>query len=66
MTPKEVLEYAKQNEVRQVDLRFTDIPGLTHHISYPIDQLEESSFEAGFGIDGSSIQIGRASCWERV
>ena len=56
MTPKEVLEYAKQNEVRQVDLRFTDIPGLTHHISYPIDQLDESSFEAGFGIDGSSIR----------
>jgi len=56
MTPKEVLEYAKQHEVRQVDLRFTDIPGLTHHISYPIDQLEESSFEAGFGIDGSSIR----------
>ncbi|MBY0506040.1 MAG: type I glutamate--ammonia ligase [Bryobacteraceae bacterium] len=56
MTPKEVLDYAKQNDVRQVDLRFTDIPGLTHHISYPISQLEESSFEAGFGIDGSSIR----------
>ncbi len=56
MTPKEVLEYAKANDVRQVDLRFTDIPGLTHHISYPISQLDESSFEAGFGIDGSSIR----------
>lgn len=56
MTPQELLEFAKKNEARQVDLRFTDIPGLTHHISYPISQLDEESFEAGFGIDGSSIR----------
>ncbi|MBY0373943.1 MAG: type I glutamate--ammonia ligase [Bryobacteraceae bacterium] len=56
MTPQELLEFARQHEARQVDLRFTDIPGLTHHISYPISQLDEESFEAGFGIDGSSIR----------
>lgn len=56
MTPKEVLEYAKKREAHQVDLRFADIPGLSHHISYPISELEESSFENGFGIDGSSIR----------
>ena len=31
-------------------------PGLWHHISYPIEQLTEASFEEGFGIDGSSIR----------
>jgi glutamine synthetase len=56
MTPQEVSEFAKKNDARQVDLRFTDIPGLTQHISYPINMLEESSFEDGFGIDGSSIR----------
>ncbi|MEO8025845.1 MAG: type I glutamate--ammonia ligase [Bryobacteraceae bacterium] len=56
MTPKEVLEFVKKKEIRQIDLRFTDLPGLTHHISYPISQLSESSFEEGFGIDGSSIR----------
>lgn len=56
MTPKEVLEFAKEHEVRQVDVRFTDIPGLSHHITYPISELSEESFEAGFGIDGSSIR----------
>jgi glutamine synthetase len=56
MTPQEVLEFAKKNDARQMDLRFTDIPGLTQHISYPINMLEESSFEDGFGIDGSSIR----------
>ena len=56
MSPKEVLEFAKKNDARQLDLRFTDIPGLQHHISYPINMLKEESFEEGFGIDGSSIR----------
>src|SRR6202165_2113014 len=56
MNPKEVLEFAKEKEVRQFDLRFTDLPGLSQHVSYPISQLDQDSFEAGFGIDGSSIR----------
>lgn len=56
MTPQEVLEFAKKEDARQVDLRFTDLPGLNQHISYPIGMLDESSFEDGFGIDGSSIR----------
>ena len=54
--PKTVLEFAKQHDGRILDLRFTDIPGLWHHVSYPINELEESSFEDGFGMDGSSIR----------
>ncbi len=56
MNTKEVLAFAKKHDAKQLDLRFTDIPGLQHHISYPISQLEEDSFENGFGIDGSSIR----------
>lgn len=56
MTPQEVLDFAKKNNVKQFDLRFTDLPGLSQHISYPIGQLSEDSFEEGFGIDGSSIR----------
>jgi len=53
---KTVLEFARNNDAKILDLRFTDIPGLWHHVSYPIDQLTESSFTVGFGIDGSSIR----------
>src|ERR1700692_3400035 len=56
MNPKEILECARKKEVHQVDLRFTDLPGLSQHVSYPITQLTEDSFEEGFGIDGSSIR----------
>jgi glutamine synthetase len=56
MSPKEVLEYAKKNDAKQVDIRFSDIPGLWHHVSYPIHELDEEVFEEGYGFDGSSIR----------
>ena len=55
-TPKDVLDFAKKQEAKQLDLRFTDLPGLQQHLSYPLSELTESSFEEGFGIDGSSIR----------
>jgi len=56
MTPKEVLGMAKENGAKVVDLRFMDFPGIWQHFSVPIRELEESSFEDGFGFDGSSIR----------
>jgi glutamine synthetase len=56
MNPKQVLEFAKKQGVVMVDLKFTDWPGLWQHFSVPIGQLQESSFEDGFGFDGSSIR----------
>ena len=35
MNAKEVLEFAKKKQAKQLDLRFSDIPGLQHHVSYP-------------------------------
>ena len=56
MDSKGVLEYARTHEAKFLDLRFTDLPGLWHHVSFPIEQLNEGSFEDGFGMDGSSIR----------
>ena len=53
---KEVIEFAKKNNVVMVDCRITDSPGLWQHCSHPISQLEESTFEDGYGFDGSSIR----------
>jgi len=56
MTPQKVLEYAKKNNAKMVDLRFMDFPGLWQHFSVPICKLELSIFEEGLGFDGSSIR----------
>ena len=56
MTPKEVVKFAKEQGSRMVDLKFMDYPGVWQHFTVPIAQLEEGSFEEGFGFDGSSIR----------
>ena len=56
MTPKDALNMSKENGAKVVDLRFMDFPGLWQHFSIPIGELEETSFEDGYGFDGSSIR----------
>ena len=55
-TPKEVVELMKNEKVEIVDLRFMDFPGLWQHFSVPPREIEEDTFEAGLGFDGSSIR----------
>ena len=55
-TPKDVLELAKQNGVKMVDMKFMDFIGQWQHFGIPIYELEESVFEDGLGFDGSSIR----------
>ncbi len=56
MTPKEVLAFAQKNKTKMVDLKFLDFPGIWQHFSVPLHELDEGSFEGGFGFDGSSIR----------
>ncbi|MCP4344498.1 MAG: type I glutamate--ammonia ligase [Desulfobacterales bacterium] len=56
MTPKQVLDMAKENKAKVVDIRFMDFPGIWQHFTVPLSELEESSFEDGYGFDGSSIR----------
>lgn len=56
MTPKEVLAFAKEKGAKVVDIRFLDFPGVWQHFTVPLSELDESSFEDGFGFDGSSIR----------
>lgn len=56
MTPREVLAFCRQKEIRAVDLRFMDFPGMQKHFTIPVQALTEESFEDGFTFDGSSIR----------
>ena len=56
MTPKEVLAFAKENNIVQVDYKFIDFPGIWQNFSTPIGELTEETFEEGLGFDGSSIR----------
>ena len=56
MTPKEVLALCREKDVKAVDLRFMDFPGIWQHFTIPVDKLDEDVFEEGLGFDGSSIR----------
>ena len=56
MTPKEVLALCREKDVKSVDLRFMDFPGLWQHFTIPVGKLDEDVFEDGLGFDGSSIR----------
>jgi glutamine synthetase len=56
MTPNEVLELAKKHEVKFVDLKFIDFPGVWQHTTIPATRLTEGLFEDGLAFDGSSIR----------
>jgi len=56
VTPKEVLALCRERDVKAVDLRFMDFPGLWQHFTIPVSKLDEDVFEDGIGFDGSSIR----------
>ena len=49
------LNLIKDNDIRWVDLRFTDTRGKEQHVSIPASQVDEDFFEDGKMFDGSSI-----------
>jgi len=49
------LNLIKDNDVRWVDLRFTDTKGKEQHVTIPASEIDEDFFEDGKMFDGSSI-----------
>ncbi|MFM2588503.1 glutamate--ammonia ligase [Vibrio sp. TBV020] len=55
MSVENVLSLIQENEVKFVDLRFTDTKGKEQHISLPSHQVDADFFEEGKMFDGSSV-----------
>jgi glutamine synthetase len=55
MSVENVLSLIQENEVKFVDLRFTDTKGKEQHISIPAHQVDADFFEDGKMFDGSSV-----------
>lgn len=56
MSPRQILDLIKQDNIEFIDCRFMDFPGQWQHTTYPADQLTLESFTHGFGFDGSSLR----------
>ena len=55
MSADKVEKLIKDNKVEFVDLRFADVRGIQHHVTFPANIVDESLFEDGRMFDGSSI-----------
>ena len=56
MTAKDIVEMVKEKNIRVIDIRYMDLPGTWQHFTVPACEFTESSFEDGFGFDGSSMR----------
>ncbi len=54
-TARDVLKAIKDNDVKYVDLRFTDPRGKWQHVSFDLSLISEDTFSEGLMFDGSSI-----------
>src|SRR5829696_673427 len=54
-TAKDVLKLMKENDVKYVDLRFTDPRGKWQHVTFDQSLIDEDAFSEGLMFDGSSI-----------
>ena len=52
----EVLTFIKENDVKFLDIRFTDLPGVQQHFNIPAATVDEDFFVDGQLFDGSSIR----------
>ena len=55
MSAENVMKMIQENEVRFIDLRFTDTRGKEQHVGLPVSAFGEDHFESGHPFDGSSI-----------
>jgi len=56
MKPADVVKLSKDNNIKMIDFKFIDLPGIWQHYSIPAHRLTESLFDEGIGFDGSSIR----------
>ncbi|MBB4076675.1 glutamine synthetase [Bartonella fuyuanensis] len=54
-TASDIIKQIADNEIRFIDLRFTDPRGKLHHITMDIAEISEDTFNDGVMFDGSSI-----------
>jgi glutamine synthetase len=54
--PEELLRYLKDEDVKFVDVRFCDLPGVMQHFNIPVESFDDSIITDGLAFDGSSIR----------
>ncbi|PRW64970.1 type I glutamate--ammonia ligase [Actinopolyspora mortivallis] len=54
--PDEVLRFISDEDVKFVDVRFCDLPGVMQHFTVPASAFDHDTFTEGLAFDGSSVR----------
>jgi glutamine synthetase len=54
--PDEVLRFISDEEVKFVDVRFSDLPGIMQHFTVPAASFDADAIAEGLAFDGSSVR----------
>ncbi len=52
----EVLKFISDEEVKFVDVRFCDLPGIMQHFTVPAQSFDQGTIDDGLAFDGSSVR----------
>ena len=55
-TAQDVLRMIQDQDIKIIDLKFIDMPGIWQHCSFYVTEINEDSFVEGVPFDGSSIR----------
>ncbi len=54
--PEDLLRYIQDEDVRFIDVRFCDLPGVMQHFNVPAESFDATILAEGLAFDGSSIR----------
>ncbi|MFH0777520.1 MAG: type I glutamate--ammonia ligase [Candidatus Eisenbacteria bacterium] len=49
--------YIRENQIRMIDLKFTDLAGRWHHVTLPASQFDQELVKNGVAFDGSAVGL---------
>src|SRR5215813_10372650 len=55
-SPQEILDFIDEQDVRFVDVRFCDLPGIMQHFTVPAASWDADAIANGVAFDGSSVR----------
>jgi glutamine synthetase len=55
-TAEEAIAFTREQDVKFIDVRFIDLPGVQQHFNIPADAFNDDAFSEGLMFDGSSIR----------
>ncbi|GMA31508.1 type I glutamate--ammonia ligase [Litorihabitans aurantiacus] len=53
---EEAIAFTREQDVKFIDVRFIDLPGVQQHFNIPVEAFNDDAFSEGLMFDGSSIR----------